>query len=140
MPRTVLDTNVLLSGLLYSGAPRRVVARALAREDQVVSSAATLQELAGVLARPPATRRAALAGVDLAAALAEYTTVADVVTVLCEPSVHCTDPDDDKFLALAEAVDADYLVTGDAALLAIGQIGRTRIVTAAQYLAVVAVG
>lgn len=41
------------------------------------------------------------------------------------------DPDDDFLLAVAETASADYLVTGDkAGLLALGQHGPTRVVTA----------
>lgn len=45
------------------------------------------------------------------------------------------DPDDDPILATAAGGDADYLVTGDKrGLLALGNIGRTRIVTARTFL------
>ena len=41
------------------------------------------------------------------------------------------DPNDDFLLGLAQAADADLLVTGDKShLLALGRTGRTRIVTA----------
>jgi predicted nucleic acid-binding protein len=50
--------------------------------------------------------------------------------------VHLTrDVTDTKFLALAAATDADYLVTNDRRhLLPLGRFRRTRIVTPAQFL------
>jgi uncharacterized protein len=45
------------------------------------------------------------------------------------------DPFDNYLLAMAEAGDADYLITGDKAdLLALGKHGRTAIVTVRQFL------
>jgi hypothetical protein len=55
-----------------------------------------------------------------------------------DPPLHAheaDDPNDTWLLALAEAVGADWLVTGDrrSGLLARGHVGRARIVTAAQF-------
>ena len=45
-----------------------------------------------------------------------------------------SDPEDDFLLALAQAGEADYLVTGDkAGLLALKRHASTRIVTASQF-------
>ena len=46
----------------------------------------------------------------------------------------CSDPDDDKFLEAAIAADADYVVSGDAALLRLKNYHRIQIVRPAQFL------
>jgi putative PIN family toxin of toxin-antitoxin system len=46
----------------------------------------------------------------------------------------CRDPRDDKFLELALAGRADFLLTGDADLLALHSFRRTAIITPAAYL------
>ena len=46
------------------------------------------------------------------------------------------DPKDDVFLACALAADADVLITGDQDLLVLKLHGRTRILTAAEFLEV----
>ena len=46
----------------------------------------------------------------------------------------CSDPDDDKFLEAALAADADYVVSGDAALLRLKNHHRIQIVRPAQFL------
>lgn len=45
----------------------------------------------------------------------------------------CSDPDDDKFLEAAVAADADYIVSGDVALLSLKNYRRIRIVRPAQF-------
>ena len=48
----------------------------------------------------------------------------------------CSDPDDDKFLETAVAADADYVVSGDAALLEVKNYERIKIVRPAEFLKV----
>ena len=46
----------------------------------------------------------------------------------------CRDPNDDHVIATALAVKADCIVTGDKDLLALGQFGTVRILTARAFL------
>ncbi|MBI4146208.1 putative toxin-antitoxin system toxin component, PIN family [Candidatus Woesearchaeota archaeon] len=46
----------------------------------------------------------------------------------------CRDPKDDKFLSLANQIDADFLVSLDDDLLVLKQIGKTKIITPGEYL------
>jgi putative PIN family toxin of toxin-antitoxin system len=50
--RVVLDTNVLLAGLLWHGAPHALLERVRENAVTLVSSPALLDELAEVIARP----------------------------------------------------------------------------------------
>ena len=107
--KIVLDTNVLVSGLLKSkGNPAQVLALALTGAVQVCHDGRILAEYAEVLARPRFRfdpRR-----------------VRDVLIKLQTDGVSFTppytpldlpDPDDEPFLAVALAAPADYLVTGN---------------------------
>lgn len=46
----------------------------------------------------------------------------------------CRDPKDNKFLSLANQIEADFLLTLDEDLLVIKQIGRTQIITPGNFL------
>ena len=50
--RIVIDTNVLLSGLLWRGTPHALLNQARAGTVELVTSLALLDELAEVIARP----------------------------------------------------------------------------------------
>jgi predicted nucleic acid-binding protein len=50
------------------------------------------------------------------------------------PVVACRDPNDDKFLALALAIQADCIITGDQDLLVLHPFREIPILTAANFL------
>ncbi|MEI2780011.1 MAG: putative toxin-antitoxin system toxin component, PIN family [Candidatus Competibacter sp.] len=118
--RLVLDTNVVLSVLLWRGKPYQLL-DALSRRPDVYlfSSPALLEELADVLARPLAVERLALIGTTVNEVLALYRTVVEVVEPALAPRV-VRDADDDRVIAAALAAHAAFIVSGDDDLLSIG--------------------
>ena len=131
--RIVLDTNVVLSALLWRGTPYRLLQTIRQQEHvQLYSSAALLAELGEVLARPAAARRLALIGRAAHEVLADYIDAVELVTPTDVPRVVPADADDDWVIATAVAAGADLLVSGDIDLLALRTHQGTRIVTAAE--------
>ena len=49
----------------------------------------------------------------------------------------CRDPKDDKFLSLANQIDADFIITLDKDLLTLRNIKRTRIIMPAEFIAII---
>ena len=123
LPRVVLDTNVVLSALVFGKGPTALLRAAWQRGDFLpLVSTATAQELVRVLAYPK-FRLDAQAQQEL---LADYLPHALVVQVPeLPPAVPaCRDAFDLPFLHLAAAGTAHALVTGDADLLAL--VGKVR--------------
>src|SRR6516225_5252827 len=112
-PRAVLDTNVFVSGLINpKGAPAAILRDLRSKRFILVSSPSINEEIIAVLNRPYIRDRSGLGNgiFDVSFILWE---LAELVIDL--PAVKVSsDPDDDKFLATADAGRADYLVTGDA--------------------------
>jgi putative PIN family toxin of toxin-antitoxin system len=110
--RVVLDTNVVVSGLLQSkGNPAQVLALVLAGAVQVVHDWRILAEYSDMLARPKfkfdkGRVREVLTKLE-----------ADGLAVDATEQHHLElpDPDDEPFLGVALAGPADYLVTGNLA-------------------------
>ena len=130
--RLVIDTNVLVSfALLSNTTPRRAVEFAL-RNDLLLISDATLTELRRVLLRSKFDRYATRAERQSFLLLLERIAIhVDII----EHVQACSDPDDDKFIEAAVNGDAEFLITGDAALLALGRFRGIEIITPAIYLA-----
>lgn len=122
-PRVVLDTNVVLSALLFGGGlagqVRRLWQQGLCLP---LASTATAQELVRVLAYP----KFRLSASDQHELLADYLPSTQTVRVPVPPPTVplCRDAHDLPFLHLAVAGRARWLVTGDADLLALA--GQTR--------------
>jgi len=119
VPRVVLDSNVWIDILVFDDSATRPIRAALERGDlNAVIDSRCLAELAWVLDYPQFVARA----VDKAAALAavaRLATLTQPVAVPLEGAVlpKCKDRDDQKFLELAHAAKADWLVSKDRALL-----------------------
>lgn len=135
MRRFVLDTNVVLSGLLWRGPPYSLLTHIAQQVGlQLFSSPALLDELADVLGRPSMTRR--LGQIDRAAheVLSNYVQAVVVLEVVPLPQPVCRDPGDDAVLALALQAQADVIVSGDQDLLVLGSFEGISILTARQAL------
>ena len=72
-PRLVLDTNVVVAGLLWNGPPRRLLEAAIAGEAELFSSAALLDELVHTLGYAKFAGRIDSFGTSIAALVAQYT-------------------------------------------------------------------
>ena len=117
-PRVVLDTNVVLSALLFGGGPAaRVRVGWQSARFVPLASTATAQELVRVLGYP----KFRLSAAEQEELLADFVPWVEVVRVPDPPPTTpaCRDPFDIPFLHLAIAGRARALVSGDRDLLAL---------------------
>jgi len=132
--RVILDTNILLSGLLSPHAiPARLIDAWLDRRFVLVSHRTQLEEFRAVSRRDKI--RALVRPSEVGRLVNQMAALAEMPSRL--PQVQRSrDPRDDFLLALCEAGSADRLVTGDKDdLLVLRQHGATRITTAADFAA-----
>ena len=111
--KAILDTNVFISGVFWKGPPFEILKAWQEQRFRLAISPPILDEYRRVLdelmkIRPLSVVSTILKVIEL------HSEMVGPVSFL-EPV--CSDPDDDKVLEAALAADADYLVTGDTALL-----------------------
>lgn len=131
MIRAVLDTNVLISALLFSGPPSRLVPAWQAGRLRPVVSADILEEYLRVLAYPKfRLTRAEIRG------LMEEDVLPFVETIQVIPSTitPLRDPDDVKFITCALAARVKWLVSGDADLLDLCRVESVEIISVTAFL------
>jgi putative PIN family toxin of toxin-antitoxin system len=129
--RFVIDTNLIVAGIISSGLPRQLLDAARAGHFELCTSDALLAELQRVLGRAKFNTR--LAGQTPEALVADLRKLAIVVAPNSVPRVVPTDPDDDHVLAAALAGAADLIASGDARdLLPLNIYAGIPIVTARQ--------
>jgi putative PIN family toxin of toxin-antitoxin system len=131
----VLDTNVVVAGLLWNGPPRRLLQAAIDGEVDLFSSAVLLGELANTLGYTKFTKRIESFGTSIAALAAQYAALVSLVAPASVPRVAANDADDDHVIAAAVAARAELIVTGDRKhLLPIGTHQGIAIVTAREVV------
>ncbi len=134
MRRVVLDTNQLVSSVLSApGLQRRLVDAWRDRAFVLLVPSGQIDEVAEVLRRPKIARKYRVAPHDVDALLGLLRTDGLLLPEAEAPGV-CRDPDDDRLLGAALVGGAEYLVTGDRDVLAVGQLGSVSIVGAREFL------
>ena len=134
MIRAVFDTNLLVSYLLTHRPPvATLIDHHLARDDfLLVTAPELLAELDRVLSYPKLQQYYTDADrtrfVALVMALSEIVDLPEAVPRICR------DPDDDRIIACAVVGEADVIVSGDHDLLTLGRVGDLPVITAAQFL------
>jgi putative PIN family toxin of toxin-antitoxin system len=133
--RAVLDTNVIVSGLLSPrGNARLTLAMAFARKFDLIVSEELFAEYEVVIRRPKFRFRSD----EIDEALAEIRRVGEVVKPTDKVS-ESPDETDNRFLECAATGSADYLVTGNISHFP-KKWGRTQVVTVRRFLEVLTPG
>ena len=133
MTRTVLDTNAIVSALLFNeSAPGRALINAL-DTGAILVSATLAQELQDVLNRPRFDRYVTREERD--EFLMAFMREAELVEIT-ETVAACRDPKDNQILELAVSGNADYIVTGDDDLLVLNPFRDIAIIAPADFVRV----
>jgi uncharacterized protein len=131
--RLVVDTNVVISALLWGGTPKALFALGETHDISFHTSRALLDELADVLSRKKLAKTIAAINATPASLLRHYQGFAHVVQPRTIQRVVPNDPDDDAVIACALAARADLIVSGDRHLHDLGgNYKGIRIVTPSQ--------
>jgi putative PIN family toxin of toxin-antitoxin system len=132
--KIVLDTNVLISGIFFSGPPAEILK---AWRNGYVQFALT-SEIIDEYIRVAKLLAAGFPGIEINPILTLIITHSDIIQA--SPLSHqvCEDPDDDKFLACAIGSESKIIISGDKHLLKLSGYQGINILTprsfAEQYL------
>ena len=135
--RAVIDTNVLMAGLLWRGPSHALLEQVRAGKVSMVSSPALLAELADVIGRAKFDAILTRTGTSREHLLAEVRQLAEVIEPPPLPQPVCRDPDDDAVLALAIAAKAELIISGDNDLLSLGSFEGIPIIAPAQAVSLI---
>jgi putative PIN family toxin of toxin-antitoxin system len=130
MIRMVIDTNVLISAVFWTGKPKALLNKARRGEITFLTSKALLAELKDVLTRNDKpfglTEDEAKRVVDELKGVAELIETKSTVAI-------CNDEDDNRVIECAIDGKADFIVTGDPHLLKIGYFEKIKILKVADF-------
>jgi uncharacterized protein len=135
MIRVVLDTNIVVSGTYWSGAPSSIMQAIEQGKAKPIVSEAILDELKDVLGRTKFTDRLALIGKTAEQIVTQYAMSAEIIEVQPLSETVSVDSDDDVFLACALSGKANIVISGDPHLLNLKKYQNILILTANEFLA-----
>ncbi len=131
--RLVLDTNVVVSGLLWGGHSRRLLELAVSNTIALYSSPVLIDELSQTLHYAKLAKRITALQTTAQALVAHYSALVTLVVPQQVPRVIVQDPDDDQVLACALHARAHLIASGDQHLHSLGgNYQGVRIVTPAE--------
>ena len=136
--RVVIDTNIWVSGLLWRGAPWRLLRLAETGELTVCTSPDILAELSEVLSYEKLQPRLNQLGFTPAELVGYAMSVASVFEVPGGDPIVLADPDDDVFVRCAQVAEAACIVSGDHHLLDLGTYEEIPIITVHDFLTTIA--
>ncbi len=129
--RVVLDTNILISAIVFGGLPRKILEMAIASNVNCFLSFAILDELRDVLQRSKF-------GFSPQQAVTVIDELQDICEILNPPRRIRTikaDPDDNRILECAVEAQAMCIISGDNHLLELGKYREIHIYSPADFLA-----
>ena len=130
MIRVVLDTNILISGVLHIGKPSKILDLALQNRIEVIASIPIIEEFKNVISRD-----------KFKLSIEEHELFTNFIIRLCHiVAVKSTfkvvedDPDDDIIVRTAHDSGANYIISGDRHLLELGTFAGIKVIRASELL------
>ncbi len=130
MIKVVLDTNIIISAIIFGGKPRIILEGAIKGKFRLCISGDIINELNRILKRPK---------FDFPLEIIQLITnelllISDLIVPSVKITVIESDPADNMILECAKEANADYIVTDDTHLLKIGSFKNIKIVTPSQFI------
>ena len=131
--RAVMDTNVLVSGVLWRGVPFHLLRWAEGGTLIIYTSLEIMAEVHRVLHYPKFQQYIDNQQVSPGELFAKIVSLCTIIQADQVVKGVCSDADDEKFLSCALAANVKVLVSGDRHLLDLKQYQSVRILTAREF-------
>lgn len=128
--KVILDTNVFISGIFFSGPPHQILKAWRDKKIQIVISPEILDEyqrVGGSLATK-------YPGIEIHPFIELLTARAELISSKNFHVYICEDPDDDKFFACAIASRTKLIISGDKHLLNVSGYQGIKVIRPRQFI------
>ena len=129
--KAVLDTNVLISGILFGGNPRQILELVIQGKIDAYISPAIFIEFKEVLIRP----KFGITHEKCFLITKEIENLFCFVFPQIRVDLIKDDPDDNIILECALAADVEYIITGDSHLLTLKSFEKIQIISPVMFIA-----
>lgn len=130
MIRIVLDTNVLMSAIFWSGIPAKILDAWQADQLKLVVSPNILEEYI----RVGQILEEKYLQINIQALIDRIAIKSEILSPDLLPFSVCEDPDDDKFIETALAGNCPFIITGDKLLLKVNGFKNLKIISPSNFV------
>jgi len=126
--KIVIDTNVLVSGLIWGGRPGEIIELVITQEIETYASEKMMFEYFRILEKLTKNNTSLINQWKMF--------LLDTITIIetNESITECSDPNDNMFLECAIASDAKIIISGDADLLSMSPFRTVEILNVTDFL------
>jgi len=132
LPKAVLDTNVLISAIVFGGIPRKILNEVINGRLKVAISREILHQIQRILL-----------GKKFKYPEEVVNAITNQLAILCEivspaqrVEIVRSDPADNRIIECALEAKAQYIITGDSHLIELKEVHRISILTPGEFLAI----
>ena len=128
--KVVLDTNVLISAIMFGGKSRDILEMGISGKIRIATSQDILKELAEVLV----DKKFRSSVLFVQQTIHELSEISELVIMTGKINFIKEDPDDNRILECAVSSKADYIVSGDKHLLSLKNFKKIKIYSPSDFL------
>ena len=128
--RVVIDTNVIISGVFFSGVPYLILEAWRDGRLSIVTSPEILEEYR----RVGETLHKEHPGIDVESFLSLLAVQSEIVVASALTEQVCEDKDDDKFIACALSGRCEIIISGDKLLRKVSGYRSVKVMTPREFL------
>ena len=132
MPKAVLDTNVLISAIVFGGIPRKILNEVINGRLKVAISREILHEIQGILLGKKFKYPEEVVNVITN----QLAILCEIVSPVQRVEIVRSDPADNRIIECALEAKAQYIITGDSHLIELKVVHRISILTPGEFLAI----
>lgn len=133
-PGIVADTNVIISGLLWTGAPHEIFKLAEDKLITIFSSFPIIEETSEVLGRRKFIPRIEKLNTTREELIESLINAIEIVQPLETVKLINADPDDNQILECALAAPVEFIISGDPHLLMLKRFKNISIITPQKFI------
>ncbi len=132
--KITIDTNVLISGSLWTGASAKILERVENKEIELILSKDIIEELSKVLNYDEIKSKIKDKNLEIRRSVEKIISISTIIEPLEELNIVKEDPDDNKILECAFEGKVDFIITKDNHLLKINEFQGIKIITPEDFL------
>ena len=132
--KAVLDSNVLISGLLWKGSPNQIIKLSENKYIELFSSPQIIEEVEDVLKRKLFVSRIEAIKTTIEELIESLLSTVVIIHPKIKVNMVKEDKDDNKIIECAIQAEADAIVSGDNHLLKIKTAENIQIMTPTQFI------